>query len=228
MKSFLFLVPTVFVISGCLQTRNDVRSNEQKKVMQQQVVTMQRTNADVTTRFSDVEGTVRDLNGRVEVMENKLGKDATASSDSVRTLQVKNEELGQKVNSLQEALTLMEKQVFALSAEVNSMKAQKTAEVKAAQEAAAQAATKRSTMGPYEQAEEHFNNKDWKQAILSYQKYRDQNPKGAKFPDATYKIGVSFQELGLKDEARTFYEEVTKKFPKSDEARRGKIRLKGL
>ncbi len=227
MKSILWLAPTLILATGCLQTRNDVRSNEQKKVMQQQVVNMQRTNADATSRFADVEQTVRDLNGRLEVMENKVGQDSAASGESVRSLQTKNAELGERVNSLQEALTLMEKQVFALSAEVNSMKSQQAADAKAAQDAAAQA-SKRAAQNPYELGEEHFGKKEWKQAILSYQKYRDQNPKGAKFADATYKIGVSFQELGLKDEARTFYEEVTKKFPKSDEARRGKIRLKGL
>lgn len=227
MKSIYLFVPSCLLFVGCLQTRNDVRANEQKMVMQQQVVTMQRTNADVTTRFSDVEETVRNLNGRLEVVENRVGQAANASGESVRSLEQKNVELGEKVNSLQEALTMMEKQVYAMSAEINAMRAQQASDAKAAQEASA-AAAKRASQNPYELAEEHFGKKEWKQAILAYQKYRDQNPKGAKFPDATYKIGVCFQELGLKDEARTFYEEVTKKFPQSDEARRGKIRLKGL
>ena len=85
--------------------------------------------------------------------------------------------------------------------------------------------TKKDT---YDIAKEFFEKKDWKQAILNFQKYRDDNPKGVKLADATYKIGVSFQELGMKDEAKTFYDEVQVKYPKSEEARRAKIRLKGL
>ena len=80
----------------------------------------------------------------------------------------------------------------------------------------------------FEIGEDFFEKKEWRRAILSYQKYRDANPKSKKFSDATYKIGVSFQELGLRDEARTFYDEVVAKFPQSAEAKKARTRLKSL
>ena len=60
---------------------------------------------------------------------------------------------------------------------------------------------------------------------MAYQKFRDQNPKNKKFAKATLKIGLAFNELGLKDEAKTFLEEVVAKFPQSEEAKQAKSKL---
>ena len=212
-------------LTGCLKTRNEVRDGEQRQVMQQQVTTLQKTNADAGSRFQEVEEMMRDLNGRVDVVENKIDKSAAGADNASKATQAHNADMNAKVNLLQEALTKMEGQLFQLTAEVQALKAEKAAAVATAQ---AQAAVKQTKKDTYEVAKEFFDKKDWKQAILNFQKYRDDNPKGGKLPDATYKIGVSFQELGMKDEAKTFYDEVQAKYPKSEEARRAKIRLKGL
>ena len=80
----------------------------------------------------------------------------------------------------------------------------------------------------FQAAEAAFEKKAWKEAILDYEKYRKAFPKGKEFPAATYKIGVSFQELGMADEARAFYEEVIAKFPKGKDAKSAQARLKAL
>ncbi|WP_413944015.1 tetratricopeptide repeat protein [Bdellovibrio sp. HCB-162] len=220
MKFAIALVATTLFLTGCLKTRNDVRENEQRQVMQQQVVTLQRTNADAAGKVSDLEESIRELNGRVDVVENRIGQGNSGVENALKSSQEQNRDLNQKVMILQEALTKMEKDILALNAELQAVKAQKAAH--------AEVPVKLTKKDIYEAAQGYFEKKDWKQAILNYQKYRDENPKGGKFADATYKIGVSFQELGMKDEAKTFYDEVVSKFPKSEEARRAKIRLKGL
>ena len=72
----------------------------------------------------------------------------------------------------------------------------------------------------------YTNSKKWKDAIVVFSKYRDQFPKGKKYADATYKIGVCFQELGMKEEAKPFLEEVVAKFPGTSEAKKASFRLK--
>lgn len=224
MKSLVYVVvASSTLLTGCLKTRNDVRETEQRQVMQQQVVTLQRTNADATGRVADLEEQIRELNGRVDVVENKLGQSHSGIESALRSSQQQSVDNNAKIAALQEAMTTMEKQIYALNAEVNALRAEKAAAQ--AERSAKQAAAKKN---PFDAGQGFFEDKDWKQAILNFQKYRDENPKGPKFADATYKIGVSFQELGMKDEAKTFYDEVVSKFPKSDEARRAKIRLKGL
>lgn len=225
MRILVGLLAVTFGLTGCLKTRNEVREGETRQVMQQQVTTLQKTNADAGSRFQEVEEMMRDLNGRVDVVENKLDKSAAGADSASKASQAHNADVNSKVNLLQEALTKMEGQLFQLTAEVQALKAEKAA---AAATVQAQAAVKQTKKDTYEIAKEFFDKKDWKQAILNFQKYRDDNPKGGKLPDATYKIGVSFQELGMKDEAKTFYDEVQAKYPKSEEARRAKIRLKGL
>lgn len=221
MKSLFVVLAAAFIFSGCLKTRNDVRENEQRQVVSQQVATIQKTNADASSRISDIEEQLREMNGRVDVVENKLGQSHSGVESSLKSAQQQNSELSQRVMILQEALTKMDSQVSQLTAEVNALKSDSSA-------ASAAHAAKASKKDAYDSAQDYFDKKDWKQSILTFQKYRDQNPKGSKIADATYKIGVSFQELGMKDEAKTFYDEVVAKFPKSEEARRAKVRLKGL
>lgn len=227
MKSVVYIAAASLFLTGCLKTRNEVKSSEQRQVMAQQVTTLQRSNADVANRFADLEEQMRNLNGRVDVVENQFGQGRAGMDEVLRSNQQKNAEMNQRVMLLQEALTKMESQLFQVTNDLNALRQERAAAAAAASAAASERA-KQAKRSPYDVAQEHFDNKEWKQSILNFQKYRDENPKGSKFADATYKIGVSFQELGMKDEAKTFYDEVINKFSKSDEARRAKIRLKSL
>lgn len=225
MKSVVLGAMILLFMTGCLKTRNEMKDNEQRSTMQQQVVTLQRSNADVGNRFSDVEQQLRELNGRIDVVENNMGKGSAGVENALKSSHQQNAELAQRVALLQEALTKMERDLLVVNADVQALKAEKMA---SHSQEAARSAREASKKNSYELAEDSFDKKDWKNAILQYQKYRDEYPKGRKFPDATYKIGVCFQELGMKDEAKTFYDEVIGKFPKSDEARRARTRLKSL
>ncbi|HND86321.1 MAG TPA: tetratricopeptide repeat protein [Pseudobdellovibrionaceae bacterium] len=41
-------------------------------------------------------------------------------------------------------------------------------------------------------------------------------------------MAYAFQQMGMKDEAVTFYQDVVAKYPKSEEARKAKVKLKAL
>lgn len=209
---------------GCLQTRSDMREGEQRQVLQTQVSTLQKSTADVGSRFAELEEQIRFLNGRIEVLENKLAS-AHNENEAIRRNSVESvQNQNQKFQIFQEALTKAEQDQMALRAELASLRA----EMMAQQSQKAAAASKASNKNAYELGDDHFEKKEYRQAILEYQRYREKNPKGKSFASATYKIGVSFQELGLRDEARSFYEEVVSKYPKSDEARKSKTRLQKL
>lgn len=231
MKWILPLSVLFIGLTGCLKTRTAVRESEQKQVIQQEVTKLQRTNADVSSRFSDIEEDLRNLRGRVEVIEHKKDLGSQEAESAKKFAADQSIEANKKIILLQEGLSSLEKTVFQLNAEVNALRAEKAALV--AQNTAAQAqaqakAAAEAKKGPYELGQESFDQKDWKKAILNYQKYRDDNPNGKKFADATYKMGVAFQEIGMKDEAKTFFDELVSRFPNSNEARKAKIRLKGL
>lgn len=220
MKKLLVTIVLAHLLTGCLMTRTDVKEQEQKQVVQQQVVNLQKSNADTSSKMAEYEDLLRTLSGRVESLEHKQRSGLDQSESLKKTLADQNQSLDKKVETLQEALLKMENQIHQLSAEVDSLKQDKgnrSAEVKSD-----------GKKGNFEVAEELYEAKDWKKAILAYQKYRDENPKGKRLAESTYKIGVCFQELNMKDEAKTFYDEVVNKFPNSDQARKAKIRIKSL
>ncbi len=202
-------------------TRNDVKEAEQKRQMQDSVVHLQRNNADTNNRFADIESDLRTLNGRVEVVENRMsvsGRDTEKQKANAEQAQAENTK---KVQVLQDEVAKLSEQVNQLTAELTAIKSASAAD----HESSAVAGGKKDL---FTQADESFDKKDWRKAILNYQKFRDTNPKNKKFPEATYKMGVSFQELGMKDEAKTFLDEVVAKFPNSPEAKKAKVRLKNL
>ena len=45
-------------------------------------------------------------------------------------------------------------------------------------------------------------------------------------PSVLYKIGLSFEGLGMKDDARGFFQELVEKYPKSPEAIKAKKKAK--
>lgn len=205
------------VTSGCLLTRTDVEEHQQKKVMQDQVVTLQKSTADSQSRFNEVNSELREMNGRMEALENRI---QTSNQDRTKTQQLSDQQLAEtnkKVMLLQEEVSKLQSQVDQLSGELHAIKSD-----------AATSAKEASGKSGYDQGEEMFTKKEWKKAIFHYSKYRDKNPKSSKYADATYKIGVCFQELGLKDEAKTFYDEVITKFPQSPAAKSAKFRLKKM
>lgn len=210
-------------LSGCLMTRNDVKEAEQRRTVQDQVISLQKTNAESSNRFEEYNTQLRELGGRVERLESQQEQESNQRDKNRKSEQDAAGESAKTVNLLKEEMIKMQSQLAALQNQVQELQAAATA---AAAKPAPAEAKDDAKSTPYDTGEELFGKKDWKKAILSYQKYREAYPKGKRFPDATYKIGVCFQELGMKTEAASFYEEVITKFPGSETAKKAKVRIK--
>lgn len=131
----------------------------------------------------------------------------------------KNEEFRQsqemKLQLMQNKLVVYEQSIAALEEEIIHLKSLK-------------AKPKAKKKGIFETAEDHMKNKDWKKAILEFENYRKKYPRGRRISLATYYIGVSFQELGLKEEAKAFFQETIDKYPKTSAYNKASYRLKQL
>ena len=80
----------------------------------------------------------------------------------------------------------------------------------------------------YWKGEAFYAEKDYENAILTFQDVVDRFPKGEKAPDAMYKQGLAFLSLKDKTNARTLLELVQKKYPKSKAADMAKKKLKEI
>jgi tol-pal system protein YbgF len=80
----------------------------------------------------------------------------------------------------------------------------------------------------YWKGEAFYAEKDFENAILTFQDVVDKYPRGEKAPDAMYKQGLSFLSMKDKKNARILLDLVQKKYPKSKAAEMAKKKLKEI
>jgi tol-pal system protein YbgF len=80
----------------------------------------------------------------------------------------------------------------------------------------------------YWKGEAFYAEKDFENAILTFQDVVDKYPRGEKAPDAMYKQGLSFLALKDRTNARLLLDLVQKKYPKSKAAEMAKKKLKEI
>jgi tol-pal system protein YbgF len=80
----------------------------------------------------------------------------------------------------------------------------------------------------YWKGEALYAEKDFENAILTFQDVVDRYPRGEKAPDAMYKQGLSFLALKDSKNARILLDLVQKKYPKSKAAEMAKKKLKEI
>lgn len=218
MKNIIVLALVSLSVAGCLKTRAELRGDDKGGATLQK----QTQSPPPAPKVDEYDEQLRQLNGRLDAAESRVAQ-LTAARDAERAggdqaLIAEKQQSEKRFRAYEDALTKLENEVRTLQDELARSKAP-------APVAAGKNGDKKT---PFEEGETQFNAKKWKDAIVLYQKYRDTYPKGKMFLEATYKIGVCFQELGMKDEARSFYEEVVAKAPKSKEARKANGRMKSL
>lgn len=217
MKRFLILS---LLLTGCLKTRSEIAETTDRP-RGQQATPAQQQRAEQESKLGDLEATTRQMYGRIEAIEHRLNMDFES-----RQKEGLNKDLTQK--QMIEQMKIFEQSLGRIEQRLTEIETKKSSSGVAAGGAINTAKAREREPSTWDEAEQLFNQKDWKKAILSYQQYRDKNPKGKRLAEATYKMGVSFQELGKKDEAKAFFDEVIEKFPKSSVARKAQYRLKSI
>jgi tol-pal system protein YbgF len=74
----------------------------------------------------------------------------------------------------------------------------------------------------------YYREKWYEKAILEYQKVIEKYPKGNKVPASLLKQGLAFSNLGDTSNSRLILEELIKKYPKSNEAKIARDKVKDL
>lgn len=254
LKMVVVIILGLFFTS-CLKTRSEVGEDEQSQVYSRKNAANQNASAKEapvsqldapragSSAGDERDELIRSLNGRIESLEaqiSQLNKEKTVATGQEAQKDAQN---GQKLQLMQEAMAKLEAQIHKIESEQAATQAAQKQAVAAAAAAAAvpQAepaaviksgkntkASAEKKSNSYEVAQGFFASKEWKKAILHYQKYVDESPKGKEVGDSKYKIGLCFQELGMKEEAMAFYEEVVANYAKTDAGKKAKLRLAKL
>lgn len=200
--SVIFLIP-IFLTSCLLKTRQQVENEQSQQVMSSHMVQLQKKNADSSERLQEFEDQLRVLSGRIDVLEKGLTQGKEAQNQQQTMLRAEVTGLAAQMKVIRQALSRLDGKVAAKGRPIRKVK-----------------------KGNFSGAEDAFSRKDWKTAILGYQKYLDLNPKGKYKSRALYRTGVCFEELGNAQVARTFYQDAVDSNPKSSYATKAKKRLK--
>ncbi len=220
MKNKILILTTAVFVVGCLQTREDIEKQNEDRQLKEQVTSIQRSRADTDARYSDLENEIRAVSGRVETVEHN--QQVNHQSDTQEIVAIKK-----AIDAQNEKLKQMEQHTDTLEAKLNSaIQAMASAPQAPAQPVAAPVVEgKKGDSKPFSEGEALFSKREFKKALVKFQNYREKNPKGPKAAEATYKIGLCLNELGLKKEAKEMYQETIESFPGTPSAKKAKFRL---
>ena len=230
--NLMLSVVAVLFLSSCLKTRSELGEGYQSQVYSKKQTDNQKQNSKEPSpelvRVDEKDELIRTLNGRVEALENQIAQLDKQKQDNTDA---------QKIQLLQESLIKMEMQLAKLEGEAAIAKTQTSTNTPAANTPAANSSDakvplvkgeiKNTKNATFDAAQEYFAKKDFKNAILEYQKFVDANvkTKNKLVPEAKYKIGLCFEAMGLKDEAQSFYEEVAAQHGNTEFGKKAKAKV---
>lgn len=226
-KTFAALA-VLFLFSNCVVTRSQLSENQSpasrynvpktynapKPISGDRPMKSSQEVAILESQLKSYEEQFRTMLGRIEELETKANMSSSAQADAAR------------VKDLEQAIAEMSIQQEQLK---NEIKASREAQIQAAQRVREQQAEDNlKPTGDLERADKLFTEGKWEKAAQEFEVYRKKNPKSDEISIVTYKIGVCFQELGLKSEAKTFFNNVIKQYPNSKASKFAKFRLENL
>ncbi|OQW50305.1 MAG: hypothetical protein A4S09_00490 [Proteobacteria bacterium SG_bin7] len=209
--------------AGCpLQTRSQM---EEKKVIQDQMKVLQTGRNEQQGKIQDVSNEVLTLNGRLETVEAKI-----TSLD--RGMQAHNRQGDQQIGEVSNRVKTLEEASLGLNQRmdgiIEELKSLRMAIDSAKKNEKPSASSKGPERGPFNTGEDEYAKGNWGEAILSYMKYREQNPTGKRYAEATFKIGYAFQQMGKAAQAKSFYQEVVNRFPSTPHAKKAQSQLQKI
>ena len=241
-------------ITGCLKTRAELRGDHAFKEDLAETPSLNApSSAPVKTQIQEVKpegGYVFDelrsemtrLTGRVEDLERATkGSDTNPTpsqpaADTIKKLENRIIELEHAQAAMLEAIKkLQNTSAAAPVGNPTDLLSKGKSEAQAGNcEAAVDTLAPASTQGKGKVAEEatflraecFFQLKDYKKAIVDYSKFPERFGKSKYMPRALYQIARSFEALGMKEDATTFYQDLVEKFPKSAEGKKARSRVR--
>lgn len=234
MMKLALSVMAALALSSCLKTRSEMGGDYQSQVYTKKQAENQKqaANEPAEVKIDEKDELIRTLNGRVEGLENQI--------QQLQNAYVKDPN-NEKIKLLQESLVKMEAQIAKLEtdlavAKMNGTTVNNNVSAPAPNSSDAKVPPVKGGTAPqtggkthtaFDTAQEYFAKKDFKNAILEYQKFVDANTKSKNklVPEAKYKIGLCFEAMGLKDEAQSFYEEVAAQHGSTEFGKKAKAKV---
>jgi tol-pal system protein YbgF len=185
--------------------------------------------------LDEIKGELTRLNGRVEDLEhNSQNQNGQPTKEDLKKLESRIVELEQAQANMLEAIKKLQEAPAANPDPLDALEAGKKSFNNKNYDAAIEQLTnylkapkgKHSEEATYLRGESYFQLKQYKKAIVDFSKFPEQFTHSKLMPQALFRIGQSFDALGMKEDAAGFYQELVEKFPKSSEAKKARARIR--
>lgn len=205
----------VQLISGRLEETEYLLKKQQMSLKELQV-----TSTDRMDQFAEQMAKAED---RMNKTDNYIGLETTSKTDAplLDSGQKKSPESEKKVKVTDKTLYAESKRAFDLG-EYEKAKAGFRELIKSFPK------SRHADNSQFWIGEIYYREKWYEKAILEYQVVIEKYPKGNKVPAALLKQGLAFVKIGDKGNARLIFKELGKKYPKSNEGKIAKQKLKEL
>lgn len=234
----LLLVTLSIASSGCLKSRYSMRGEEDEaapRTMQAKVEEVQPAGGYAV---EELKSEITRLSGRIEDLErerkSESGKVNTSTREELKKLESRIAELEQAQANMIEAIKKIQETPPPPADTESYLEKGKSLFEAEKYEGAIDALNlylkaakpKKAEQATFLRAEAHYKLKQYKKAIVDYSKFPEKYIKSSYMPQALYKIGLAFDNLGMHEDAKGFYQELREKFPKSAEAKKARAKLK--
>lgn len=241
MKSFITISSAFFIcvsLTGCLKSRIQFREDSEDQETSRPVsAQVQEVHPQGSYVLDEIKGELTRLNGRVEELERSKPDAGALQTEKEELKKLTNRiiELEQAQANLIEAFQKLKQSGPALSNDSEELF--KKAKIKFGANLCDEAIedfteylkssqAKQAEDATFFRAECYFKLKQYKKAIVDYSRFPERFTRSKHMPIALFKIGGSFEAMGMKEDAKGFYQELIEKFPKTSEASRARAKLK--
>ncbi|MBL7717150.1 MAG: tetratricopeptide repeat protein [Bdellovibrionales bacterium] len=233
-RLWVLMVGLALVASGCLKTRSQLRADDEDNPAPQEAQVR-----DVTPKadylVDEMKAEITRMTGRIEDLERaqKQGKDEPAAKEEMKKLENRIVELEQaqasmlaELKKLQGTIPQKENPELFDKAKAEHKAGKCNDAVETLNEYLKAQKPKYAEEATFMRGDCYLTLKQYKKAILDFSKFQEKFTTSKKLPQALLKIGQSFEGMGMKDDAKGFYQELVEKFPKSPEAAKVKKKAK--
>jgi tol-pal system protein YbgF len=219
------------LLQGCLKSRAQLHQDQEDEQTQadSKPVPVRVQQAQESYAVDEIKQEITRLTGRIEDLERNRGDgELKQVIERVTALEKSNTDLMAEIEKLrvpQSVPTAHSDDILKKAREAFSKQDYESASSLFGKYLQSPNVTNRQEAVFY-RAESLFELKDYRKAINEYSQFPEKFTQSKRMPTALYKIGLSFDHLGMKEDAKNFYQELVERFPTSPEAKRSKSKTK--
>jgi tol-pal system protein YbgF len=236
-KVYLATLILPLMLTACLKTRAQLRDDRPEEVEETKTMPahpVAEVQSEGRYAVEEIKSELTRLVGRVEDLErSNKEQQAKGTSGDLKKLEDKVTALSEKLAQVSDSMTKLSESPALMDPDEVYGRGKSQYESEDYGNAAETLGAylklpkgKHAEEATFLRAESYFKLKQYKKAIVDYSKFPEKYNRSVRMPQALLKIGQAFEALGMKDDAKGFFQELIEKYPKSAEAKKVRKRVK--